>query len=41
MMVDWDRFFLFYTRLTDFGRTTQIGGGLGAMWYRLIIGFQI
>ncbi|CAN5402726.1 hypothetical protein BH09MYX1_BH09MYX1_13130 [soil metagenome] len=44
MMVDWGRFFLttgFYMRLTDFGRTTQIGDGMGAMWYRLIIGFQI
>ncbi len=44
MMVDWGRFFLttgVYLRTTDFGRNTQTGDGFGAMWYRLIIGFQI
>jgi hypothetical protein len=44
MMVDWGRFFLttgLYLRTTDFGRNTQAGDGFGAMWYRLIVGFQI
>lgn len=44
MMVDWGRFFLttgLYFRTTEVGRTPQIGDNFGAMWYRLIIGFQI
>lgn len=44
MMVDWGRFFLttgLYLRVTDMGRSTQLGDGFGSMWYRLIIGFQI
>ncbi len=44
MMVDWGRFFLttgLYFRTTEAGRTPQIGDNMGAMWYRLILGFQI